>query len=477
MSNNRNNRYNKKTKTSPQTKTSSQTRPSLLVNDEDISSGEIFSQRKDEDSSSSERVSQRKEGTAQAAARRAREEAAREEAARRAREEAAREEAARRAREEAARRSREEAARRGEGAGIGVPAGYDSSAELIRAREEMAERIRARQEMAKLIIGREEAAKLSAENNADIQAGVVETRMQQFRSIRGDTVICAARKFSLWTLKFLLRSINYFLIAVNKRNSDVRKAIWDSAKGAIKRFLNYARDQLVRATDPDIIELFKNIKDNLKIEDSSLTMSICDNGLTLVKVIKDLFIEGIISFSSDAYYLTLEILKILDTKAPQMSEEEQSTAMLLLTLGVNSDEAADVAAEAERLTKREEMAMAAEDEWSNKRAAEEEMAAMAAEEEARLAAEEEARLAAEEEAIRAADEGEDTQEEIRSFDSQGSGYDTLPIGGKHHTRKHKKQNKSRKQMKHKKTKRHRKKTKKHLKKRNNKKQRKTRNRK
>ena len=50
-------------------------------------------------------------------------------------------------------------------------------------------------------------------------------------------------------------------------------------------------------------------------------------------------------------------------------------------------------------------------------------------------------------------------------------------GGKHHTRKHKKQNKSRKQMKHKKTKRHRKKTKKHLKKRNNKKQRKTRNRK
>ena len=50
-------------------------------------------------------------------------------------------------------------------------------------------------------------------------------------------------------------------------------------------------------------------------------------------------------------------------------------------------------------------------------------------------------------------------------------------GGKRHTRKHKKQNKSRKQMKHKKTKRHRKKTKKHLKKRNNKKQRKTRNRK
>jgi hypothetical protein len=54
---------------------------------------------------------------------------------------------------------------------------------------------------------------------------------------------------------------------------------------------------------------------------------------------------------------------------------------------------------------------------------------------------------------------------------------TLTGGGKHHTRKHKKQNKSRKQMKHKKTKRHRKKTKKHLKKRNNKKQRKTRNRK
>lgn len=54
---------------------------------------------------------------------------------------------------------------------------------------------------------------------------------------------------------------------------------------------------------------------------------------------------------------------------------------------------------------------------------------------------------------------------------------TLPQGGKRHTRKHKKQNKSRKQMKDKKTKRHRKKTKKHLKKRNNKKQRKTRNRK
>ena len=54
---------------------------------------------------------------------------------------------------------------------------------------------------------------------------------------------------------------------------------------------------------------------------------------------------------------------------------------------------------------------------------------------------------------------------------------TLKEGGKRHTRKHKKQNKSRKQMKHKKTKRHRKKTKKHLKKRNNKKQRKTRNRK
>ena len=352
MSNNRNNRNNKKTKTSPQTKTSSQTRTSLLVNDEDISSGEIFSQRKDEDSSSSERVSQRKEGTAQAAARRAREEAAREEAARRSREEAARrgegagigvpagyDSSAEliRAREEAARRSREEAARRGEGAGIGVPAGYDSSAELIRAREEMAERIRAREEMAKRIIGREEeAAKLAAEINADIQAGVVETtRMQQFRSIRGDTVICVARKFPLWALKFLLRSINYFLIAVNKPKSDVTKAIWDSTKGAIKRFLNYVHDQVVSVTDPDIIELFKNIKDNLKIEDSSLTMSICDNGLTLAKVIKDLFIEGIISVSSDAYYNFKFILKSLDTKAHQMSEEEQTTALLLLTLGVN----------------------------------------------------------------------------------------------------------------------------------------------
>ena len=415
MSNNRNNRYNKKTKTSPQTKTSSQTRTSLLVNDEDISSGEIFSQRKDEDSSSSERVSQRKEGTAQAAARRAREEAAR---------------------EEAARRSREEAARRGEGAGIGVPAGYDSSAELIRAREEMAERIRAREEMAKRIIGREEeAAKLAAEINADIQAGVVETtRMQQFRSIRGDTVICVARKFPLWALKFLLRSINYFLIAVNKPKSDVTKAIWDSTKGAIKRFLNYVHDQVVSVTDPDIIELFKNIKDNLKIEDSSLTMSICDNGLTLAKVIKDLFIEGIISVSSDAYYNFKFILKSLDTKAHQMSEEEQTTALLLLTLGVNSDEAARVAAEAARVE-----------------AEEEEVAAMAAE--------------------------DYTQEEIRGFDSQGSSQNTLTGGGKHHTRKHKKQNKSRKQMKHKKTKRHRKKTKKHLKKRNNKKQRKTRNRK
>jgi hypothetical protein len=440
MSNNRNNRYNKKTKTSPQTKTSSQTRPSLLVNDEDISSGEIFSQRKDEDSSSSERVSQRKEGTAQAAARRAREEAAREEAARRAREEAAREEAARRAREEAARRSREEAARRGEGAGIGVPAGYDSSAELIRAREEMAERIRAREEMAKRIIGREEeAAKLAAEINADIQAGVVETtRMQQFRSIRGDTVICVARKFPLWALKFLLRSINYFLIAVNKPKSDVTKAIWDSTKGAIKRFLNYVHDQVVSATasatDQETMELFGRIKDNLKIEDSSLTMSICDNGLTLAKVIKDLFIEGIISVSSDAYYNFKFILKSLDTKAHQMSEEEQSTALLLLTLGVNSDEAARVAAEAARVE-----------------AEEEEVAAMAAE--------------------------DYTQEEIRGFDSQGSSQNTLTGGGKRHTRKHKKQNKSGKQMEHKKTKRHRKKTKKHLKKRNNKKQRKTRNRK
>ena len=431
MSNNRNNRYNKKTKTSPQTKTSSQTRSSLLVNDEDISSGEIFSQRKDEDSSSSERVSQRKEGTAQAAARRAREEASREEAARR-------------AREEAARRSREEAARRGEGAGIGVPAGYDSSAELIRAREEMAERIRAREEMAKRIIGREEeAAKLAAEINADIQAGVVETtRMQQFRSIRGDTVICVARKFPLWALKFLLRSINYFLIAVNKPKSDVTKAIWDSTKGAIKRFLNYVHDQVVSATasatDQETMELFGRIKDNLKIEDSSLTMSICDNGLTLAKVIKDLFIEGIISVSSDAYYNFIFILESLDTKAHQMSEEEQSTALLLLTLGVNSDEAARVAAETARVE-----------------AEEEEVAAMAAE--------------------------DYTQEEIREdeeeAESQGSGYDTQKEGGKRHTRKHKKQNKSRKQMKHKKTKRHRKKTKKHLKKRNNKKQRKTRNRK
>ena len=442
MSNNRNNRYNKKTKTSPQTKTSSQTRTSLLVNDEDISSGEIFSQRKDEDSSSSERVSQRKEGTAQAAARRASEEAARrsrEETARR-----AREEAARRSREEAARRSREEAARRGEGAGIGVPAGYDSSAELIRAREEMAERIRAREEMAKRIIGREEeAAKLAAEINADIQAGVVETtRMQQFRSIRGDTVICVARKFPLWALKFLLRSINYFLIAVNKPKSDVTKAIWDSTKGAIKRFLNYVHDQVVSATasatDQETMELFGRIKDNLKIEDSSLTMSICDNGLTLAKVIKDLFIEGIISVSSDAYYNFIFILESLDTKAHQMSEEEQSTALLLLTLGVNSDEAARVAAETARVE-----------------AEEEEVAAMAAE--------------------------DYTQEEIREdeeeAESQGSGYDTQKEGGKRHTRKHKKQNKSRKQMKHKKTKRHRKKTKKHLKKRNNKKQRKTRNRK
>ena len=434
MSNNRNNRNNKKTKTSPQTKTSSQTRPSLLVNDEDISSGEIFSQRKDEDSSSSERVSQRKEGTAQAAARRASEEAARR----------SREEAARRAREEAARRAREEAARRGEGAGIGVPAGYDSSAELIRAREEMAERIRAREEMAKRIIGREEeAAKLAAEINADIQAGVVETtRMQQFRSIRGDTVICVARKFPLWALKFLLRSINYFLIAVNKPKSDVTKAIWDSTKGAIKRFLNYVHDQVVSATasatDQETMELFGRIKDNLKIEDSSLTMSICDNGLTLAKVIKDLFIEGIISVSSDAYYNFIFILESLDTKAHQMSEEEQSTALLLLTLGVNSDEAARVAAETARVE-----------------AEEEEVAAMAAE--------------------------DYTQEEIREdeeeAESQGSGYDTQKEGGKRHTRKHKKQNKSRKQMKHKKTKRHRKKTKKHLKKRNNKKQRKTRNRK
>ena len=431
MSNNRNNRYNKKTKTYPQTKTSSQTRTSLLVNDEDISSGEIFSQRKDEDSSSSERVSQRKEGTAQAAARRAREEAAREEAARR-------------AREEAARRSREEAARRGEGAGIGVPAGYDSSAELIRAREEMAERIRAREEMAKRIIGREEeAAKLAAEINADIQAGVVETtRMQQFRSIRGDTVICVARKFPLWALKFLLRSINYFLIAVNKPKSDVTKAIWDSTKGAIKRFLNYVHDQVVSATasatDQETMELFGRIKDNLKIEDSSLTMSICDNGLTLAKVIKDLFIEGIISVSSDAYYNFIFILESLDTKAHQMSEEEQSTALLLLTLGVNSDEAARVAAETARVE-----------------AEEEEVAAMAAE--------------------------DYTQEEIREdeeeAESQGSSQLTQKEGGKRHTRKHKKQNKSRKQMKHKKTKRHRKKTKKHLKKRNNKKQRKTRNRK
>ena len=434
MSNNRNNRNNKKTKTSPQTKTSSQTRPSLLVNDEDISSGEIFSQRKDEDSSSSERVSQRKEGTAQAAARRASEEAARR----------SREEAARRAREEAARRSREEAARRGEGAGIGVPAGYDSSAELIRAREEMAERIRAREEMAKRIIGREEeAAKLAAEINADIQAGVVETtRMQQFRSIRGDTVICVARKFPLWALKFLLRSINYFLIAVNKPKSDVTKAIWDSTKGAIKRFLNYVHDQVVSATasatDQETMELFGRIKDNLKIEDSSLTMSICDNGLTLAKVIKDLFIEGIISVSSDAYYNFIFILESLDTKAHQMSEEEQSTALLLLTLGVNSDEAARVAAETARVE-----------------AEEEEVAAMAAE--------------------------DYTQEEIREdeeeAESQGSSQLTQKEGGKRHTRKHKKQNKSRKQMKHKKTKRHRKKTKKHLKKRNNKKQRKTRNRK
>ena len=434
MSNNRNNRYNKKTKTSPQTKTSSQTRPSLLVNDEDISSGEIFSQRKDEDSSSSERVSQRKEGTAQAAARRASEEAARR----------SREEAARRAREEASRRSREEAARRGEGAGIGVPAGYDSSAELIRAREEMAERIRAREEMAKRIIGREEeAAKLAAEINADIQAGVVETtRMQQFRSIRGDTVICVARKFPLWALKFLLRSINYFLIAVNKPKSDVTKAIWDSTKGAIKRFLNYVHDQVVSATasatDQETMELFGRIKDNLKIEDSSLTMSICDNGLTLAKVIKDLFIEGIISVSSDAYYNFIFILESLDTKAHQMSEEEQSTALLLLTLGVNSDEAARVAAETARVE-----------------AEEEEVAAMAAE--------------------------DYTQEEIREdeeeAESQGSSQLTQKEGGKRHTRKHKKQNKSRKQMKHKKTKRHRKKTKKHLKKRNNKKQRKTRNRK
>ena len=434
MSNNRNNRYNKKTKTSPQTKTSSQTRTSLLVNDEDISSGEIFSQRKDEDSSSSERVSQRKEGTAQAAARRASEEAARR----------SREEAARRAREEAARRSREEAARRGEGAGIGVPAGYDSSAELIRAREEMAERIRAREEMAKRIIGREEeAAKLAAEINADIQAGVVETtRMQQFRSIRGDTVICVARKFPLWALKFLLRSINYFLIAVNKPKSDVTKAIWDSTKGAIKRFLNYVHDQVVSATasatDQETMELFGRIKDNLKIEDSSLTMSICDNGLTLAKVIKDLFIEGIISVSSDAYYNFIFILESLDTKAHQMSEEEQSTALLLLTLGVNSDEAARVAAETARVE-----------------AEEEEVAAMAAE--------------------------DYTQEEIREdeeeAESQGSSQLTQKEGGKRHTRKHKKQNKSRKQMKHKKTKRHRKKTKKHLKKRNNKKQRKTRNRK
>ena len=434
MSNNRNNRYNKKTKTSPQTKTSSQTRSSLLVNDEDISSGEIFSQRKDEDSSSSERVSQRKEGTAQAAARRASEEAARR----------SREETARRAREEAARRSRDEAARRGEGAGIGVPAGYDSSAELIRAREEMAERIRAREEMAKRIIGREEeAAKLAAEINADIQAGVVETtRMQQFRSIRGDTVICVARKFPLWALKFLLRSINYFLIAVNKPKSDVTKAIWDSTKGAIKRFLNYVHDQVVSATasatDQETMELFGRIKDNLKIEDSSLTMSICDNGLTLAKVIKDLFIEGIISVSSDAYYNFIFILESLDTKAHQMSEEEQSTALLLLTLGVNSDEAARVAAETARVE-----------------AEEEEVAAMAAE--------------------------DYTQEEIREdeeeAESQGSSQLTQKEGGKRHTRKHKKQNKSRKQMKHKKTKRHRKKTKKHLKKRNNKKQRKTRNRK
>ena len=75
--------------------------------------------------------------------------------------------------------------------------------------------------------------------------------------------------------------------------------------------------------------------------------------------------------------------------------------------------------------------------------------------------------------IRDVEQREDEEED----ESQGSGYDTLPIGGKRHTRKHKKQNKSRKQMKHKKTKRHRKKTKKHLKKRNNKKQRKTRNRK
>ena len=378
-------------------------------------------------------------------------------------------EARERAREEAARRSREEAARRGEGAGVGFPAEYDSSAEPIReeaarraseeaarrAREEaarrareMAERAKAREEMAKLILERE-AVKIAA----DIEAGVVETTtMQQVRSIRGDTVICFARKFSLWTLKFLLRSINYFLIAFNKRNSDVREAIWDSAKVKIKRFLNYARDQLVSATDKEIIELFKNIKDNLKIEDSSLTMSICDNGLTLAKVIKDLSIEGIISVSNYAYYNFKFILKILDTKAPQMSEEEQSTAMLLLTLGVNSDEAARVAAEAERL------------------AEEEERAAMAAEEE---------RLAAAEERLAAADADTDDVDlvGIDSSDDEGSADGTLPTGGKRHTRKHKKQNKSRKQMKHKKTKRHRKKTKKHLKKRNNKKQRKTRNRK
>ena len=308
----------------------------------------------------------------------------------------------------------------------------------------MAERIRAREEMAKRIIGREEeAAKLAAEINADIQAGVVETtRMQQFRSIRGDTVICVARKFPLWALKFLLRSINYFLIAVNKPKSDVTKAIWDSTKGAIKRFLNYVHDQVVSATasatDQETMELFGRIKDNLKIEDSSLTMSICDNGLTLAKVIKDLFIEGIISVSSDAYYSFKFILESLDTKADQMSEEEQSTATVLLTLGVNPDEAARVAAETARVE-----------------AEEEEVAAMAAE--------------------------DYTQEEIREdeeeAESQGSSQLTQKEGGKRHTRKHKKQNKSRKQMKHKKTKRHRKKTKKHLKKRNNKKQRKTRNRK
>ena len=220
------------------------------------------------------------------------------------------------------------------------------------------------------------------------------------------------------------------------------KAIWDSTKGAIKRFLNYVHDQVVSATasatDQETMELFGRIKDNLKIEDSSLTMSICDNGLTLAKVIKDLFIEGIISVSSDAYYNFEFILKSLDTKAHQMSEEEQSTALLLLTLGVNSDEAARVAAETARVE-----------------AEEEEVAAMAAE--------------------------DYTQEEIREdeeeAESQGSSQLTQKEGGKRHTRKHKKQNKSRKQMKHKKTKRHRKKTKKHLKKRNNKKQRKTRNRK